>query len=328
MKGNTPPPFPELLRKMTNELRIGHLSTFYHTAVLLMAEGGKTLAAELAGTKIEWKLFGTGPAIVKAFRENLIDMAYIGLPPAIIGIEQGAAIKCVAGGHMEGTVMSGSKSLKAYPEITGLHGALGQLKGKTIGVPGKGSIHDVILSDALERFGLRQSVSVVNYKWADEITEAMTKGLVQAAFGTPALAVSVQRYAGGKVLFPPHLIWPANPSYGIAADTGFMQAHPGIIEAFIKAHENAAAMLRESPSECAAKIAAFVGFVDKTFVLDVLQMSPKYCAQLSEDYIASTMRFVPVLKRLGYVKRALEEAEIFETAFIKRVHPEGEHYNI
>ncbi|MEJ2685308.1 MAG: hypothetical protein P8Z71_13060 [Candidatus Sulfobium sp.] len=53
-------------------LRIGHLSTFYHTAVLLMARED---TRQRLGTDIEWTLFGTGPAIVKAIEKNEIDLA-------------------------------------------------------------------------------------------------------------------------------------------------------------------------------------------------------------------------------------------------------------
>ena len=46
------------------KIRIGHLSTFYHTAVLLMAQGD---ADARLGAETEWKLMGTGPEIMKAF---------------------------------------------------------------------------------------------------------------------------------------------------------------------------------------------------------------------------------------------------------------------
>ncbi|HSQ78281.1 MAG TPA: ABC transporter substrate-binding protein, partial [Nitrospirota bacterium] len=77
------------------KIRIGHLSTFYHTAILLQAEGG---ADRRLGAEIEWKLMGTGPEIMKAFGKGELDLAYVGLPPAIIGIEQGVRVICVAGG--------------------------------------------------------------------------------------------------------------------------------------------------------------------------------------------------------------------------------------
>jgi hypothetical protein len=38
------------------------------------------------------------------------------------------------------------------------------------------------------------------------------------------------------------------------------------------------------------------------------------------------MEFVTALHRLGYIKRALDIAEIFEFRFVEQVHPEHHHY--
>lgn len=99
------------------KIRIGHLSTFYHTAILLMANSDTD---SRVGAEIEWKLMGTGPAIMKAFGRGELDMAYIGLPPAIIGIDQGIKVTCVAGGHVEGTVMAGKAQWTGFPETKDL----------------------------------------------------------------------------------------------------------------------------------------------------------------------------------------------------------------
>ncbi len=303
------------------KVRIGHLSTFYHTAMLFMA-GGPDDSFDL-----EWRLFATGPDIVNAFRQGLLDIAYIGLPPAIIGMDQGVRIKCVAGGHIEGTAMAGIKGLKGHPELPGFDQVLNQLKGGKIGVPGKGSIHDVILSDALVRYGLEQSLEVVNFKWADAITEAVSKNQVQAALGTPSLAVAIRRYAGGQTLYPPRLIWPGNPSYGIVAAEEFAGSHPDLLERFLKKHEEASRQLRENPQECARRISSYTGVADEPFVLEAISMSPKYCAQLTEQYMNVTMDFAAALERLGYTGRALAMEDIFETRFIKKVHPGSGHYS-
>ncbi len=308
------------------KIRVGHLSTFYHTAILLMAK-------ETEGPCIfEWKLFATGPDIVNAFREGFIDLAYIGLPPAIIGIDRGVKIKCVAGGHIEGTVMAGAQWLKGHPDLPGFDEVLRQekLEGKKIGVPGKGSMHEVILSDALARLGLaKNSVEVVNFKWADAITEAMAKNDVQAAIGTPALAVAIRRYAKGKVLVPPRLIWPGNPSYGIVASKGLIETQPEALEFFLRRHEEATLALRENPLECARRISAYAGLVDEEFVLEAINMSPKYCAQLTEGYMKATMDFANALKRLGYIgcRQDLSREDIFETGIIRKAHPAGDHYS-
>jgi NitT/TauT family transport system substrate-binding protein len=305
------------------KLRIGHLSTFYHTAIILMAR--QDTDARL-GAEAEWKLFGTGPSIMQAFGKGELDLAYIGLPPAIIGMDKGVKVTCVAGGHMEGTVMSGKAQWKGFPEIKDLEAVLRQFIGRKIGVPGKGSIHDVILMECLAAHHLERDIEIRNYPWADLVTEAVVHGDVDAAVGTPALAVAIKRFAGGRILYPPSLLWPQNPSYGIVADRDFLEQHRAVVERFLILHEEAASFIRDDPAGAAKMISGHVGIIDAEFVLETLQVSPKYCAQLTEGYISSTMRFVKALKRLGYIRREIARDEVFDTTLIRRVHPVKDHY--
>ncbi|MBI5640499.1 MAG: ABC transporter substrate-binding protein [Nitrospirae bacterium] len=304
-------------------IRIGHLSTFYHTAILLMSRPDFPLNL---GCGVSWRLFGTGPAIVNAFEKDELDLAYIGLPPAIIGIDRGVDIRCIAGGHIEGTVISAKAQYRGFPELKDLQAILRQFAGLRIGVPGKGSIHDVILREYLSRLNLDNDVELVNFAWADLVTEAMARDEVDAAVGTPALAVAVRRFAGGKVLYPPSLLWPWNPSYGIIARKDLLDEKRAVVEKFLSAHEDAAEMIRKRPAEASRIIASFVGFIDEEFVMDTLMISPKYCAQLPEAYISSTMDFVSTLKRLGYIRRSVRRDEIFDTSLIRTLHPEKDHY--
>ncbi len=305
------------------KLRVGHLSTLYHTAMILMAEG--TIDNDL-GCEVEWRLFGTGPAIVNAFEKGELDLSYIGLPPSIIGISRGVGIVCVAGGHIEGTVIAGRREIAGFPEEQDIPGILSQIRGKKIGVPGKGSIHDVIITECLERFNLRNEIEIVHFPWADEVTEAMVKGNISAAVGTPALAVAIKRYAGGKILYPPSKLWPHNPSYGILVDKRFLKKEKGLVEGFLVLHEGATSLIRNSPRSVARMISDYVGFIDEEFVIETLKVSPKYCAQLTEEYIASTMEFVRALERLGYIGKRVSSDKIFDTSLIRKIHPEKDHY--
>ena len=306
-------------------LRIGHLSTFYHTAVLLMASHD---ASQRLGAEIEWRLFGTGPAIVTAFEKKELDLAYIGLPPAAIGIARGVPITCIAGGHVEGTVLSAKKRYAGFPEISELGDVLGQFRGLKIGVPGKGSIHDVILTASIDKYGLTEEIEVVNFRWADQITEALVRDEVAAGIGTPALAVSVKRFAQGRVLFPPSKLWPYNPSYGILASRELLKSRREVAELFLVLHEEATSLLREDPAAAAAVISDYVGFIDKEFVLDTLMLSPRYCGQLTDAYLAASMAFVKALMKLGYINREITQEEIFDVSLIRKIHPPGDHYGI
>ena len=191
-------------------IRIGHLSTVYHTSFLLQ---GTPLLRD-RGLDAAWTLFASGPDIVNAMREDRIDLGYIGLPPVIIGIDRGLGLTCIAGGHIEGTVMIAGKEARSLGECTGMQNFLTQFSGKTIGTPPKGSIHDVIVHELLRKYGIAD-ISVKNYPWADFLPDALLEGEVAAAAGTPALAVAAERWGRAKIVVPPDRLWPFNPSYGI-----------------------------------------------------------------------------------------------------------------
>ena len=79
------------------ELNIGHLSTAYHTNYILMET--EDLRKDLK-LNINWILFGTGPAMVKAFKVEKLDVGYMGLPPAIIGIFKTFEHRAIISGGM------------------------------------------------------------------------------------------------------------------------------------------------------------------------------------------------------------------------------------
>ena len=170
-----------------NMISIGHLSTVYHTSFILM--GNDWLENE--GIQANWKLFASGPDIVNAFAAREIDIGYIGLPPAIIGIDKGVRIVCVAGGHVEGTVLVAQKEYGTLAELKNFNEVLSQFKGRIIGSPPRGSIHDVIINNAIDEAKL--SVEVKNYAWTDFVLEALVDREIEAAVGTPSLAVEIGR---------------------------------------------------------------------------------------------------------------------------------------
>ena len=302
-----------------DRLRIGHLSTFYHTAFILM--GTDSLAK--AGVDASWTLFPTGPDIVNALSRNEIDLAYIGLPPAMIGISKGLELKCIAGGHVEGTVLVAGEKYQPVGKSYGERETLEQFTGGTIGCPAKGSIHDIIIRDLLEKYGL--DIEVKNYGWADFALAALQDREIVAAIGTPALAVGVHRFAGGKIILPPHLLWPWNPSYGLVTTTSFLN-NEAEVTAFLRVHEEACELIRHNPLAAAKIVARVTGIVDEAYVSECYRISPKYCAALPNEYLNSTMRFASTLRRLGYISKPLSPADVFDLRFISLAHPEPDHY--
>ena len=295
-------------------LRIGHLSTMYHSSFILMG----TEWLEKAGIEAEWKLFGGGPAIVNAFQNDEIDIGYIGLPPAMIGIDRGLQIKCVAGGHVEGTVMIATPEFLTFDECKNNSTRfLNQFKGLNIACPPAGSIHDVIIRNYIKEAGHENDIDVLNYEWADMIPEAIADEDIKVAVGTPSLAVVAKRYCDAKILIQTEKLWPDNPSYGIVATCDMIENSPETLLKFIELHDKASAFILKDTEEASKLVAETIGIIDADFVREMYEVSPKYSAGISEDYIASTMRFLDVLYELGYISGKLIQEDIFDLRFVK-----------
>jgi NitT/TauT family transport system substrate-binding protein len=214
---------------------------------------------------------------------------------------------------------------RTLAECGGMAGFLSQFAGKAIGTPPKGSIHDVIVNELLREHGI-DDVTVKNYPWADFLADALQNHEIAAAAGTPALAVAAGRYGSAKLVVPAEKLWPFNPSYGIVVMRQ-MFSRRGLLERFISAHEQACEMIRHDPHGCARIVARTTGMVDEEFVLEAYRISPKYCAALPPEYIASTIRFVYTLNALGYTSRPVGQDEIFDRSLIDAVHKGPHHYN-
>ena len=309
-----------------DKLNIGHLSTAYHTNYILMESDDLKKDMKI---EINWILFGTGPAMVKAFKEGMLDIGYMGLPPAIIGIDQGVPIKCIGGGHIEGTILVAKSKYNTMKQLDNdLNKVFSQFKQKAIGVPSRGSIHDVILNYYLEKYNLLDEIMVKNYEQAEFIANDMREGILEAGVGTPALAAFASTILESHLIIEAKELWPNNPSYGIFVHKKLIQNDPELVLKFLTHHKNASNLLRDYPSVAAEKISKSFEIIDNSYAEAVLKISPKYCISLSEGYIKATMKFVKTLHNLGYIKKNLKLEDIFDFMFISKIHPEPDHYSI
>lgn len=304
------------------KFRVGYLSTIYHTSFILKSKENNFL--DSVDQDIEWTLYPTGPAMIDAFRTGTIDLGYIGLPPVMIANDKGLKLKCVAGGHVEGTLMISSGCFKSFNELGNVQDVLKQFEGGTIGTPSSGCIHDVIIRNLIKDM----DISVINYPWADFIPDAITRGEILAGVGTPSLATVARKQFESKITILPPQLWPYNPSYGIVVTESLLKTDPDFIRDFLLAHETACNLLREKSAKAADIVATELGNINVGFVLETYKISPKYCASLPQQYIDSTLDFIPVLKSLGYLKNDLKFEDIFNLEFIQKVHPEPSHYHL
>ena len=174
--------------------------------------------------------------MMDAFQRKELDMGYIGMPPVMIGIGRGLEIKCIAGGHVEGTVLIGGQDFQASRTP---RGGSSPVQRQIHRHPEVGLIHDVILRTLIKDSGLTDDITVKNYDWADFILDAMIDGEIDGGCGTPPLAVLAMHQMNAKMLISPSAMWPFNPSYGIVATESMIRDSQSALESFLKLHEDA-----------------------------------------------------------------------------------------
>jgi NitT/TauT family transport system substrate-binding protein len=262
--------------------------------------------------------------MVEAFSAGELDLGYIGLPPAMIGIDRGVPLRCIAGGHVEGTVMISGSSCAAPRRPESAAAVLGRFSGKKIGSPARGSIHDVIIRFLLQKFQVA-GAAVINFPWADLIPAAIDEGELDGAVGTPQLAVVARQFYGQDIVLPPDCLWRFSPSYGIVVRQELLEEGE-LLRGFLRLHEKACNLVRLQPEQAAALLGEENRAMSPDFIVRTCAISPKYCASLPDEYIQSTLDFVPVLEHMGYLTRPLSREDIFDCSLIRAVHPEPQHY--
>jgi NitT/TauT family transport system substrate-binding protein len=85
-------------------------------------------------------------------------------------------------------------------------------------------------------------------------------------------------------------------------------------------------MIRLESERVATVIADALKVVDVDFIQDVFAVSPRYCASLPIEYIEATMKFVPVLQKIGHLQKKLSADQVFNCSLIEKTHPEAPHY--
>lgn len=141
----TPSAVPE-----TVKLRVGYLANDLHQLALWVAEREgyyKNIGLE-KGKNYEAKTFPNGVAVMEAFKSRDIDMAYLGGAPATLKrINDNISIEVIAGANNEGSALVVGSGLNIK--------SVADLKGKTIAIPGVGTVQYTLLDNALKKEGLR-----------------------------------------------------------------------------------------------------------------------------------------------------------------------------
>lgn len=236
------------------------------------------LEAALPGTTITWTKFESGGDVNTAVIAGAVDIGLAGSSPVTIGLAQPIPYQVPwifdVIGPAESLVVRNDAGIT---DITGL-------EGKKIGTPFASTAHYSLLA-ALEDAGVAaDKVTLVDLQPPD-ILAAWERGDIDAAYvWSPTLDELAK--TGTILVTSADVAAAGNPTYDLAVVTNeFSSAYPDAVVAWLRAQDEAVALLNNDPEAAAAAIAAELGITPEealaqtkglTFLSGAEQISPEW----------------------------------------------------
>ena len=287
-----------------NKLRIAYFPNIGHVIPIVGMEHGSFEKNIGNQTKIETRVFDSGPQAIEALFANSVDIAYVGPGPAINGFlnSENNELKILAG------AASGGASFIVHPDSE--INSVSDFAGKKIAAPQIGNTQDVSLRHYLSENGLKSAEkggSVIVYNISNpDIYTLFVKGDIDGAWVPEPWATILETELGGKRLFHEEELWDDKEfaSVLLIGNISYVEKNPIIIENFLQSHHETVTWINENPVETRI---IFNNFLDshlgQSLSDDVVDIALSNILITSDPKLDSIFSFAEKADALGYLGR-------------------------
>jgi NitT/TauT family transport system substrate-binding protein len=231
------------------KIRIAYFPNIGHAIPIVGVEKGFFESSVGNTTKIETRVFDSGPQAIESLFANSVDLAYVGPGPAINGFlnSENHNVKILAG------AASGGASFIVHPDSE-INNA-SDFAGKKIAAPQIGNTQDVSLRHYLSENGLKtadKGGSVIVYNIPNpDIYTLFVKGDIDGAWVAEPWATILETELNGKRLFHEEELWPNQEfaSVLLIANADYVQKNPILISDFLDSHHETSSWINQNPVE-------------------------------------------------------------------------------
>lgn len=287
-----------------NKIRVAFFPNIGHAIPIIGLEKGIFANSLGNETKIETKLFDSGPQVIESLFANSIDVAYVGPGPAINGYlkSDNGNVKILAG------AASGGASFIVHPnsEIN----SASDFSGKRIAAPQIGNTQDISLRHYLSENGLKPAekggtVVILNIQNPDIYT-LFTKAEIDGAWVPEPWATIFVQELNGKRLFHEEELWAKNEfaSVLLIAREGFVKENPQVVSKWLDAHKETVNFINENPTDTRIIFNQFMkDTMGRSFSDSVIDESLSNLVITSDPIKESIFLFAERADSLGYLGR-------------------------
>ena len=287
-----------------HKLRIAYFPNIGHAIPIVGMEKGFFDASMGNATKIETRIFDSGPQAIESLFANSIDFAYVGPGPAINGFlnSENNNVRILAG------AASGGASFIVHPESE--INSASDFAEKKIAAPQIGNTQDVSLRHYLSENGLKSAEkggSVVVYNISNpDIYTLFVKGDIDGAWVAEPWATILETELNGKRLFHEEELWPNNEfaSVLLIANANYVEANPRLVANLLDSHQKTAYWINEHPVETRDIFNGFMkSHLGQPLSDDVVDIALSNLFITDDPLPSSVHSFAEKANTLGYLGR-------------------------
>jgi len=287
-----------------NKIRIAYFPNIGHAVPIVGIEKGFFEEKIGEQTKIETRVFDSGPQVIESLFADSVDIAYVGPGPAINGFlnSENNNIKILAG------AASGGASFIVHPnsEINSVN----DFDGKKIAAPQIGNTQDVSLRYYLSENGLKSAEkggTVIVYNIPNpDIYTLFVKGELDGAWVAEPWATILETELNGKRLFYEEELWPDKEfaSVLLIGNVDYIEKNPTIISNFLTSHHETVLWINTNPIETRIIFNNFLdSYLGQSLSDDIVDVALSNLVITADPLARSVYSFAEKADTLGYLGR-------------------------
>ena len=287
-----------------NKIRIAYFPNIGHAVPIVGIEHGFFEQDIGNQTKIEPRIFDSGPQVIESLFANSVDVAYVGPGPAINGFlnSHDNNVRILAG------AASGGSSFIVHPdsEIK----SISDFDGKKIAAPQIGNTQDISLRYHLSEHQLKtadKGGSVIVYNISNpDIYTLFVKGDIDGAWVAEPWATIFELELGGNRLFNEEDLWPEKKftSVLLIVNSEYAEKNPQTISKFLSSHHRTVNWINQNPVDTRIVFNNFLdSYLGEPLSDDVVDVALSHLTITSDPLPDSVSSFAQKADALGYLGR-------------------------
>ena len=321
-------PLPAIAAPVT--LRVGYIPIIPMTQLFIMEGEGWT---GQAGLRLQLTQFSSGPTMVQALASGSLDVAYVGIGPAIVARSRGIDIKVLASNIIDQVALIGrgpfAETMAAAPSAAEGFRRYYERAGRPVKIATlpQGSVPDTVLRYYIQNVAKVDPAHVqIIGIGEDQVQQSLLAGAVEgASILEPILTIVQERDPTARIIAAPNTMLPRQSGAVLAVRETAITDHPGAIAKLVELHVRATDFARAEPDRAAEHVTAFVGkgLVDPAVINKALRSPNTNLVADPHVIMESTAVLQDFQQATGAQVKPVNLNELFDYSFFDAVRKDG-----